>query len=364
MRTTLPPSGKTDILSLTEAELEQELTALGLQKFRAKQVFLRLHRYRWHGFSDFTELPAAARESLAAHFALPEAEIIRRQQSALDGTVKYLFRLADGNCVESVLMKYHHGNTLCVSTQVGCKMHCAFCASGLDGFVRHLTAGEILMEVAAATLDSGERVDGIVMMGTGEPLDNYDNSLAFIELVGLPDGFSIGQRHISLSTSGLVPKIYELAKLGLGITLSISLHATRDEVRSELMPVNRQYPIDHLVRAATEYQKITGRRVSYEYAVMAGVNDSDREADDLARLLRGTGAHLNLIRLNEVRETRFRASAEQRLKHFVAELERRGLHVTVRRRLGADIDGACGQLRRSVQQEDHKAPQNDAEPNP
>lgn len=351
MLTTLPPEGKKDILSLRAPELEAELTALGLPKFRAKQVFLRLHRYEWQNFDDFTELPKDLRTKLDATYALPCAEIVRRQESAIDGTVKYLFRLRDGHCVESVLMKYKHGNTLCVSTQVGCKMACAFCASGLDGFVRHLTAGEMLMEIASARRDSGERVDGIVMMGTGEPLDNFAASVDFILLAGEKDGFSIGQRHISLSTSGLVPKIYDLAKLDLGITLSVSLHATRDAVRNDLMPVNRRYPIAELVKAATDYQKTTGRRVSYEYAVMAGVNDSSREADELAQLLRGTGAHLNLIRLNEVKETKFKASAEQRLQQFVKMLETRGLHVTVRRRLGADIDGACGQLRRSVQQE-------------
>ncbi len=349
MLTTLPPEQKTDILSLLPAELEQSLTGMGLARFRAKQVFLRLHRYEWESFDDFTELPKAERARLAETYALPSIEIVRRQESALDGTVKYLFRLGDGNCVESVLMKYKHGNTLCVSTQVGCKMRCAFCASGLDGFVRNLSAGEILMQAAAARRDSGERVDGIVMMGTGEPLDNFEASVDFILLAGEKNGLGIGQRHISLSTSGLVPKIRALAERKLAITLSVSLHATRDEARSALMPVNRRYPIAELVQAATEYQRVTGRRVSYEYAVMAGVNDSEREAGELAALLRGTGAHLNLIRLNEVKETRFRASAEQRLRQFVAALEARGLHVTVRRRLGADIDGACGQLRRSVQ---------------
>lgn len=351
MLTTLPPSGKLDLLSMRPDELERTLTEMGFARFRAKQVFLRLHRYAWHSLDDFTELPKAERSRLAETCTLPSIEVVRRQQSALDGTVKYLFRMADGHCVESVLMKYKHGNTLCVSTQVGCKMHCAFCASGLDGFVRNLTAGEILMEVAAATHDSGERVDGIVMMGTGEPLDNFAASVDFILLAGEKEGFSIGQRHISLSTSGLVPQIKQLAELHLGITLSVSLHATRDEARSALMPVNRRYPIAELVQAATAYQKETGRRVSYEYAVMAGINDSPREVQELASLLRGTGAHLNLIRLNEVRETRFRASAEERLRHFVMELEARGLHVTVRRRLGADIDGACGQLRRSVSKE-------------
>lgn len=348
MLVTLPSSDRLDLLSMRLDELEQLLTEMGFAAYRAKQVFLRLHRHNWKNLDDFTELSRTDRQRLSERCTLPTIRIVRRQQSALDGTIKYLFQMTDGNCVESVLMKYQHGNTLCISTQVGCKMHCAFCASGLDGFVRNLTAGEMLMEVAAATQDSGERVDGIVMMGTGEPLDNFDASVDFILLVGEKDGFCIGQRHISLSTSGLVPQIERLAERHLAITLSVSLHATRDETRSQLMPVNRRYPIAELVNAATAYQKATGRRVSYEYAVMAGVNDSAREVRELAALLRGTGAHLNLIRLNEVRETQFKATAEQRLQRFVTDLEAKGLHVTVRRRLGADIDGACGQLRRST----------------
>ena len=338
-----------DMMSMMPEELAEFVRSIGEKPYRAEQLFAWMAKGA--EIDEMTNLPKSFRDKLkeCAEYRLPKIE--EKFVSKIDGTVKYLFSLVDGECVESVLMKYEHGNTLCVSSQAGCAMGCRFCASTLNGRVRNLTPSEILGQAAKAAYDSGERVDGIVMMGTGEPLDNFAASVDFILLAGEKDGFSIGYRHISLSTSGLVPKIYDLAKLDLGITLSVSLHATRDAVRNDLMPVNRRYPIAELVKAATDYQKTTGRRVSYEYAVMAGVNDSSREADELAQLLRGTGAHLNLIRLNEVKETKFKASAEQRLQQFVKMLETRGLHVTVRRRLGADIDGACGQLRRSVQLE-------------
>ncbi len=351
MVVSLPGTEKIDLLSLLPQELETLLCEAGMEKYRAKQVFLRLHRYQDTGVDGFTELPKVKREQLGAIGGIPQIEIAQKQVSRLDGTAKYLFRLMDGSLVESVLMRYRHGNTLCVSTQVGCRMGCAFCASGLNGLARNLTAGEILLQVATATKDSGERVDGVVMMGTGEPLDNYQASVDFIRLVGAENGLGIGQRHISLSTSGLVPKIQELATLHLGITLSVSLHAAYNQLRTQLMPINKKYPVEELVRAATAYQKETGRRVSYEYAMIRDVNDTEQDVAYLTGLLRNSGAHLNLIRLNEIAESPFHPTRPEQLQRFMALLEKNGIHVTLRRRLGTDIDGACGQLRRRFDRE-------------
>ncbi len=344
----------TDILSLTLEELEAFLQTLGQPRFRGKQVFTWLHR--GVHFRDMTNLPAKLREELEAtcQWRMPSVEY--KQTSATDGTVKYLFRLLDGNCIESVLMRYKHGNTLCISSQVGCRMGCKFCASTLGGKVRDLTPSEMLGQIIATQLDTGERVDNVVMMGIGEPLDNYDNVIRFLHLVNHPDGLNIGYRHISLSTCGLVDGIRRLAEENLPITLSISLHAANDEARSAIMPINRKYPVKELLLAVADYFAITGRRVSFEYTLLQGKNDSPAQARELANLLNSTlrtrdygksaPIHVNLIRVNEVEETEFRHGSKESAMRFAKELEKLGITATLRRRLGADIDAACGQLRK------------------
>jgi 23S rRNA (adenine2503-C2)-methyltransferase len=334
---------KTDILSMEQSELEQVMSALGEKGYRALQLFSGLHKN--FEIDSISNLPKSLREKLGENFAIPSVRLSKKQISA-DGTVKYLFELGDKNCIESVLMRYRHGATLCISTQAGCRMGCAFCASGMNGLARNLNPSEILLQIEMAQRDSGGRVDGVVMMGTGEPLDNFDASVAFIRLVSSPHSFNIGQRHITLSTSGLVDKIYALAEHKFAITLSISLHAPNDELRSELMPVNRRYRIGELVEAASAYQQKTGRRVTYEYAMISGKNDSAENAKQLASLLSGRGAHVNLIRLNKVGGSPFEPSPAGTVTQFAKILEGSGINVTLRRRLGADIDGACGQLRR------------------
>ena len=293
-----------------------------------------------------SDLPKSLREALRERCVLTVPTVMRRQVSAEDGTIKYLWGLRDGSCVESVLMRYKHGNTLCVSCEVGCAMGCAFCASTLGGLVRRLSAGEILDQVLFAQKDSGLRVSNIVMMGMGEPLDNFENVLRFLRLVNDPDGLNIGMRHISLSTCGLLAGIDALAELDLQLTLSVSLHAPDDETRSRLMPVNRATGVEPLMEHCRAYFARTGRRISYEYAMVDGVNDSDEMADKLVRLLRGQSAHVNLIPLNHVDESPLKPS--RRVRQFQQRLERQGVTCTVRRRLGSDIDASCGQLRRRV----------------
>ena len=332
-------------------ELEDYFISLGEPRFRAKQVFPRLAAgCRVDGL---TNLSKALRERLKAETldTLPTVE--EKLVSKIDGTVKYLFRLYDGSCIESVLMKYKHGNTLCISSQVGCYMGCKFCASTIGGKVRDLYPSELLGQVIAAGADSGERVSNIVMMGIGEPLDNFDNVVKFLRLVNHPDGLNIGYRHISLSTCGVVPGIYKLAEVDLPITLSISLHAATDEKRSAIMPVNNKWKIAELLAACVDYYKTTGRRISFEYTLISGKNDTKSDAEELAALLttafRNTGApiHVNLIRVNEVRETGFKRGSTESVNAFAETLERRGIVATVRRRLGSDVNAACGQLRRS-----------------
>ncbi len=335
----------TELKSLTREELSELLRALGQPSFRAAQVFRWLHR-AVESFDEMSDLPKALREALRAQCVLTVPKVVRKQVSAEDGTIKYLWGLHDGNCVESVLMRYKHGNTLCVSCEVGCAMGCAFCASTLGGLVRRLSAGEILDQVLFAQKDSGLRVSNIVMMGMGEPLDNFDNVLRFLRLVNDPDGLNIGMRHISLSTCGLLAGIDRLAELDLQLTLSVSLHAPTDEVRSRLMPVNRSTGVEALMEHCRGYFARTGRRISYEYAMIDGVNDSDAMADKLVRLLRGQSAHVNLIPLNNVEESPLKPS--RRVRQFQQRLERQGVTCTVRRRLGGDIDASCGQLRRRV----------------
>lgn len=340
----------TEIKNLTVAELKTALTEMGEKPFRAKPIFKWLHA----GVTSFTEMTdqsKALRQKLSENFILTVPQIVCKQVSKVDGTTKYLWRLQDGEHIESVFMRYQHGNTVCVSTQVGCRMGCAFCASGLDGLKRHLSAGEILDEVLFMQKDTGEPVHNIVLMGTGEPLDNYDNVLKFLRLVSCEDGIHIGQRHISVSTSGLADRIEQLAKEKLQITLSISLHAPDDASRSKMMPVNRSYPIARLLQATNFYFDTTGRRVSYEYAMARGVSDRPWQAEQLAKLLRGRPAHVNLIPLNPVKESMLQPSTRESVRKFQQILEKHGIAATVRRKLGPDIDAACGQLRHRTMQE-------------
>ena len=333
----------TDIKSMTPEELTAFLKELGEPAFRAGQVFQWLQRGA-RSFDEMTNLSKPLREKLAAACVLCPPQVERKQVSALDGTIKYLWRLGDGNCIETVLMRYHHGNTVCVSSQVGCRMGCAFCASTLGGKVRDLSAGEILDQVLFTQLDSGAPVSNIVLMGIGEPLDNFDAVLRFLDLVNRPEGLNIGMRHISLSTCGLTEKIDKLAEHRLQLTLSVSLHAPDDETRSRIMPVNRSVGVEALFDCCRRYFEATGRRISYEYAMIDGVNDADWQADLLARRLRGAPGHVNLIPLNDVAESPLKPS--RRTADFQKRLESRGVTVTVRRRLGGDIDASCGQLRR------------------
>ena len=349
---------KTDLYSMLPEELEEYFVSIGEPKFRAKQVFSRLAL--GDSISDITSLSKALRERLSEQTldTLPKAQ--QKLVSKIDGTVKYLFRLYDGACIESVLMKYKHGNTLCISSQVGCYMGCKFCASTIGGKVRDLYPSELLGQIIAAGRDSGERVSNVVMMGIGEPLDNFDNVIKFLRLVNHPDGVNIGYRHISLSTCGVVPGIYKLAEVDIPITLSISLHASNDEKRTEIMPVNKKWQIAELLCACVDYYKVTGRRISFEYTLISGKNDTESDAKELATVLknafRGTGApiHVNLIRVNEVKETGFKKGSAESANNFAKALERQGIVATVRRRLGADVNAACGQLRRSAMNNESK----------
>ena len=337
-----------EIKSLNLSELQTALK--GQPAFRSKQVYTWLHR-GVRSFDEMTDLPKALREALAERYLLTVPEVVRCQVSALDGTVKYLWRLSDGNCVETVLMKYHHGNTVCISSEVGCPMGCAFCASTIGGLVRRLSAGEMLDEVLFTELDSGEPVSNIVLMGIGEPLDNYDNVCRFLELVNSGEGMNVGMRHISLSTCGIVPKILELAESRLQLTLSVSLHAPDDETRSRIMPVNRRWPVDELLSACRSYYEKTGRRISFEYAMIRDVNDSPETARLLLKKLKGLPAHVNLIPLNNVEESPLKPSERGTVLRFQKILEDQGVACTIRRTLGGDIDASCGQLRRKYQKQ-------------
>ncbi len=336
----------TDIKSMTLPELRDFLQSMGEPAFRGKQVFSWLSR-GVGSFDEMSNLPLSLRERLKETCSLTVPSVARKQVSAKDGTIKYLWELADGNRIESVLMRYHHGNTVCVSSQVGCRMGCAFCASTIAGKVRDLTPGEILDQVIFTRKDAGAPVSNIVLMGIGEPMDNLDNVLKFLELVNHPDGLNIGMRHISLSTCGVLPGIRRLAELAPQLTLSVSLHAPDSETRSRLMPINRAYDVEELFSACHDYFEKTGRRISFEYAMIDGVNDRDWQADLIAKRLRGMPGHVNLIPLNDVAESPFRPS--RRTAAFQKRLESHGLTATVRRSLGGDIDAACGQLRRKAE---------------
>ena len=338
----------TDLKSMTPEELSDLFKSMGQPPFRAGQVFHWLQQ-GVESFDEMSNLPKTLRDRLKAECVLTVPKVERKQVSKLDGTIKYLWRLGDGNCIETVLMRYKHGNTICVSSQVGCNMGCVFCASTIGGKVRDLTPSEILDQVIFTQKDSGEKISNIVMMGIGEPLDNFDNVLRFLMLVNHPDGMNIGMRHISLSTCGLIKKIDKLAALGLQLTLSVSLHAPDNEVRSRLMPVNRAVGVEQLMETCRRYFETTGRRISYEYAVIDGINDSDTQADQLAKLLQGQPGHVNLIPLNDVEESPLKPS--RRVRQFQQRLEAHGITVTVRRKLGGDIDASCGQLRRKQMRE-------------
>ena len=341
---------RTDLKSMTLDELKTAFAEKGQPAFRALQVYRWLHR-GVSGFEEMTDLPKDFREALADGYYIAAAKIEQKYCSKLDETVKYLFRMNDGELVESVLMSYHHGRTVCISTQVGCRMNCAFCATGKSGFSRDLTASEMLAQVQAAQLDAGERISNVVLMGMGEPLDNYDNVLRFLDLVSSEDGMNIGMRHISLSTCGIVDKIYDLAKKKYQLTLSVSLHAPNDRIRSRLMPVSRRWDLEELLAACRYYAGETGRRISFEYAMMEGVNDGPDCAAELAGRLRGILCHVNLIPVNSVKGSAFRKSTQERLHAFERVLSGRGIPVTVRRTLGADIDASCGQLKRRFKEE-------------
>ncbi|MDE6521019.1 MAG: 23S rRNA (adenine(2503)-C(2))-methyltransferase RlmN [Ruminococcus sp.] len=338
---------KTDILSLDLHELQLALEEMGEKKFRAKQIFQWLHVKRVLDFDKMTDISIQLRERLKENFCINGLFMQKRLASCIDNTVKYLYKLNDGNFVETVLMQYHYGNSLCISTQVGCKMGCKFCASAIAGFVRNLEPSEMLMQIYETEKNSGVKISNLVLMGIGEPLDNFDNVMKFLNILSHKDGNNFSLRHVSLSTCGLVPKIYELAELKLGLTLCISLHSADNSARSEIMPVNCAYNIDELIKACKYYITETGRRITFEYAVIDNVNSSDKDADKLADLLRGINCHVNLIPVNKVKERNYK-TAKNAVAEFAERLERRGINATVRRTLGSDIEAACGQLRRDA----------------
>ena len=340
-----------DIRSMTQETLSEWLKDNSQPSFRAKQIREWLNA-GVTDFSQMTNLPKDLRQKLSENFTVPGVTIVRKLVSAIDGTVKYLFRLDDGETVESVLMQYKHGWSQCLSTQVGCKMGCTFCATGIGGFIRDLSAAEMMAQIETAQRDSGVRVSSIVLMGMGEPLDNYDNVVQFLHMLGEEGGVHIGMRHISLSTCGVVTGIRRLMKEQIPLTLSISLHAPNDEIRSRTMPVNRRWPIDELLNACREYIDATGRRISFEYAMIDGVNDADEHAEELADRLQGMLCHVNLIPVNAVTGKAQQRSSRLRIQAFMKVLVKRGINVTVRRTLGSDINASCGQLRRQADQED------------
>ena len=339
---------KQDIKSLTLPELREAFASLGEPAFRAQQVFVWLSRGAG-SFAEMSNLSKPLREKMDNLYFISRPTAVRRQVSQRDGTIKYLWRLSDGNCVESVVMRYRHGNTVCISSEVGCPMGCKFCASTLGGLVRRLTPSELFDQVLFSQLDSGLEISNVVLMGIGEPLDNFDAVMKFLELVNSPEGLNIGMRHISLSTCGLVDKIDLLAQRKLQLTLSVSLHAPDDETREKIMPVDKRWPVDELLAACRRYFDTTGRRVSFEYTMIDGVSDSPEKAELLARKLRGMGAHVNLIPLNAVRETGLKTSSREAVRRFQEILESAGIPATVRRTLGGDIDASCGQLRRKFE---------------
>ena len=337
----------TDIKSMTLEELEQEMEKLGEKKFRARQIYSWMHEKLADGFEDMTDLSKGLREKLSEHYELVRLEAVKIQTSRIDGTTKILFRLPDGNAIESVLMRYHHGNSVCISSQVGCRMGCRFCASTLDGLERGLTPSEMLDQIYQIQKWSGERVHNVVVMGTGEPLDNYDALLRFIRLLTSEGGLHISQRNVTVSTCGIVPRMRELADEKLQITLALSLHASSQEKRKELMPVANRYGLSEVLDACRYYFEQTGRRLTFEYSLVGGVNDTAEDAQELARLIKPLRGHVNLIPVNPIKERDYVQSGHAAVLEFKNKLEKSGINVTIRREIGRDIDGACGQLRKS-----------------
>lgn len=334
-----------NIKDVTLEELKEELKSLGEKPFRAEQIYHWIYEEKVKSFEEMTNLSISLREKLKQEYTMCNFNIIKKQESA-DGTKKYLFDVLDGNAIETVLMEYHHGKTICVSSQIGCKMGCKFCASTGIPFVRSLTAGEIVEQILAVEQDTGARISNIVFMGIGEPLDNYENVIKAIHIINHPKGLNIGARHISISTSGLVPKIYDLAKEKIPCTLSISLHATRNDKRSSMMPVNNAYPIEELIQACKDYIASTNRRISFEYALAKDNNDNLEDAKELVKLLKGMLCHVNLIPINKIENGKFLKSTNENIMKFRDYLNDHGIVATIRRELGSDIDAACGQLRR------------------
>lgn len=339
---------KKDILSMSLEELELDLTSMGEKKFRAKQIFNWLHQKKVTDFESMNNLSKSLRDTLDSKYIIYSLVAERTLISKIDGTTKYLYRLEDGNHVETVLMKYSYGYSLCVSTQVGCKMGCRFCASTIAGFKRNLTPSEILLQLYQTERNSGQRVGSIVLMGIGEPFDNFDNVLKFFQLVSSPEGNGLSLRHVTVSTCGVVPKINQLADLRLGLTLSISLHASDNTSRSKIMPINNAYPIDTLIEACKDYVDKTGRRITFEYSIIDGVNSSYEDAKRLANLIKGINCHVNLIPINKVAERNYSAK-QKTVQEFKETLERLGVNATIRRTLGSDINASCGQLRRNAE---------------
>ncbi len=335
-----------DIKSLTLEELKAEMERMGEKSFRAKQLYEWMHVKLVRSFDEMTNLPRALRERCEREYDFTAVKQVRMQESAIDGTRKYLFELGDGKLVESVWMKYKHGNSVCISSQVGCRMGCAFCASTLDGLERSLSPSEMLDQIYAITLLTGERVSNVVVMGTGEPMDNYDNLLRFITLLTDKNGLHISQRNVTVSTCGLVPKMRQLAEEQLQITLALSLHATTDEKRRRLMPVANKYSVQELMETCAYYFEKTGRRITFEYSLVGGVNDTDEDARELIALIKDLNCHVNLIPVNPIKERDFVQSGGEAIAAFKNKLEKNGINVTIRREMGRDIDGACGQLRR------------------
>lgn len=336
----------TDLKSLNYDELTEYIKSLGEPSFRAKQLYEWMHVHLARDFEDMKNIPKSLKEKLGKNCTYTSLKIARMQESAIDGTRKYLFELADGNFVESVFMKYKHGNSVCISSQVGCRMGCKFCASTLDGLERNLLSGEMLDQIYAISKDTGEKISNIVVMGTGEPLDNYDNLVRFIRMISDEHGLNISQRNITVSTCGLLPRIYDLKEEKLQITLALSLHASNDEKRKKLMPIANSYSISELLDALKDYFEATKRRISFEYSLVNGVNDLDEDASELVMLLKGINGHVNLIPVNPIEERDYKRSSKDHIMAFKNKLEKNGINVTIRRELGADIDGACGQLRR------------------
>ncbi len=334
-----------DLKDFLYDELEEFIIGLGEKKFRAAQIYKWLHQ-GVASYDEMTDISKKLREKLEEVSYVSTLMIERKLVSKLDGTVKYLFRLPDGNCIESVVMRYHHGLTICISSQIGCRMGCRFCASTIGGLYRSLTAGEILNQVIFAQKDLGERISNVVLMGIGEPLDNYDNVIRFLHNVNNDKGINIGLRHITLSTCGVVPNIHKLAEEDMPITLTISLHAPNDEIRNSIMPINRKYRIDELIKACKYYKDKTNRRISFEYSLISGVNDSKENAEELAKRVRPLGAHVNLIPVNKVEERDYKKGTKEEINAFLEHLTYCGVNATVRRELGSDISASCGQLRK------------------